>query len=1508
MNFSIPMKLWVLPLWLIVSFGVNPSLYAQNQELINVLRADEQGSILHAELLDTREVYRSQAVEFLKRVYDLPKSDELIAYRELVDGQNQVHVRYKHLRNNHIVKGSELIGHFENGFMFGFNGHIYFPDVQQHSLGADEARQLAMNYSGASVFSWQLPEEEAMLKSWKEDESATYFPAGELVYIPKYFSYKNEFALCWRFEINSNEPLIKKDIYVHAQNGEIWAEEDLIHVTDVPGSANTKYRGVKPITTDSVSPGNYRLRESGRGGGIETYDMNQGTNYGAAVDFTDADNYWDNYNAQWDEIGGDAHFGAEMTYDYFKDKFNRNSFDDNGAKIRSYVHYRTNYVNAFWNGAVMTYGDGNGTTISPLVTVDICGHEIAHAVTTNSAGLIYRFESGALNESFSDIFGNAIEYYADSLQFSWRVGEDIMASANGIRNMADPKTHGDPDTYLGTYWYTGTGDNGGVHTNSGVQNFWFYILTNGATGTNDNSDVYQVDSLGINKAEAIAYRNLTVYLTASSPYSDARYYGIRSAADLYGDCSDEVIATTNAWYAVGVGDEYDSSLVIADFRADTTYCYGSELVQFINTSSNAKSYAWKLGDGTTSSATDPAHTYNQQGLFTVELIAESCFYGNFDTMTKTDYILIDSTRDICNSVLMPLGTWDTVYSCNTYVYDHAGEEDYTNLHRDTLTIVYAPSDSAHLTFEEFYYETDWDSIYIYDGYNTSAALIGGYTGATLPNLGNPILLTSGAVTITHFSDPFVVELGFKAHLQAYRPPLALTKTADTLVCFGESILLEADLTGGYSADHAYWWNGVMGDSTLQLTVERDTTIYLRAGDLCLEEFIHDSIVITVRDTLKLDAMSDMTVCYLETIDVIASATGGKPSDYIFNWSPFGTSANPLTVQLTQDTVIGVTVSDGCTQQYDSLSFNVTVRDPISWTKSSDTTICQGGTADFQLDIENGGVRPIWFTSSVNGTAVSSSATQASHSISLGSNLPSGSHQQWITFTDNCTETFDTAFFNLTVRDSLSFTMSVDTTICYGTSASLAVNANGGIANYSYSWDNGLSDNASHVVSPGSTTVYRVQLSDGCSVYEPSDSVVLTVLDSLEVTINGVTTLCYKESSLYSATVTGGIPANYAYNWNSGSGLSSTYNITPTTSPHVVSVQVTDGCTVGTAADQLNVIIRPPLEIDMPNDTAICIGESVWLTPILSGGVGAQHVLNWDQGLGSGAAKQVSPIATTVYTATLSDNCSADTMASVTVTVNPKPQVAFSVSPNPTCTGLEVDFTNTTFQLAGTTYEWNFGDGNTAATENAIHTYNAAGMYNIKFKISTALGCSDSLVMSSPLEIQEHPVASFDHTPLLADFFNPDFNFNNTSQFATMYGWDFGDGGSSSDQHPSYSYSDTGSYLVSLTASNDIGCTDQISKTVIVEDVFIIHIPNAFTPNGDNLNDQFSIYVRGLDSYDMIVFNRWGEILWSKDATSSKWDGTFKGELVPEGTYFYLLNGVNFEGEAVEYSGELMLFR
>ena len=199
-----------------------------------------------------------------------------------------------------------------------------------------------------------------------------------MVYVSQNYSFDaRAYRLAYKFNIYAHEPLSRAEIYADAVTGEILRENEIIHHVDTPGIAHTAYSGERDIIADSFG-GTYRLRDLSRGNGVRTFDMNTGTSYGASVDFIDADNDWNNVNPQKDEYATDAHWGAEMTYDYFFDVHSRNSIDNTGFQLNSYVHYGTAYYNAFWDGSRMTYGDGPGGGITPLTSIDIAAHEVTH--------------------------------------------------------------------------------------------------------------------------------------------------------------------------------------------------------------------------------------------------------------------------------------------------------------------------------------------------------------------------------------------------------------------------------------------------------------------------------------------------------------------------------------------------------------------------------------------------------------------------------------------------------------------------------------------------------------------------------------------------------------------------------------------------------------------------------------------------------------------------------------------------------------------------------------------------------------------------------------------------------------------------------------------------------------------------------------------------------------------------------------------------------------------------
>ena len=282
----------------------------------------------------------------------------------------------------------------------------------------------------------------------------------------------------------------------------------------------------------------------------------------------------------WTAFGSAAtsHWATEKAYSYFLGIHGRNGWNNANAGVDVFQDALFCYTNGCipsdpnnasmsFSGGVMKVGNsGNGFTIDDWNTLDLIAHEYTHAVTASSFGnLIYSKESGALNESFSDIFGATCHSWLFGLNANtWKIGFDRKdpnntATSLYLRNMANPKEKGQPATYkTEPEWYntdssSAGSDNWGVHTNSGVQNYMYYLLTSGGSGTNDNGTNYSLIGIGINAAREIAYRALTVgYLFSNSGFAQARTAWVHAAVDLYGECSLQAIETGKAWDAVGL--------------------------------------------------------------------------------------------------------------------------------------------------------------------------------------------------------------------------------------------------------------------------------------------------------------------------------------------------------------------------------------------------------------------------------------------------------------------------------------------------------------------------------------------------------------------------------------------------------------------------------------------------------------------------------------------------------------------------------------------------------------------------------------------------------------------------------------------------------------------------------------------------------------------------------------------------------------------------------------------
>ncbi|MFD5233002.1 M4 family metallopeptidase [Streptomyces qaidamensis] len=325
------------------------------------------------------------------------------------------------------------------------------------------------------------------------------------------------------------------------------------------GTGNTVYSGTVDLTT-TQSGSTYNLTDGARGN-HKTYNLNRGTS-GTGTLFSGPDDVWGNGTpSNLESAGADAHYGAALTWDYYKNVHGRSGIRGDGVGAYSRVHYGNNYVNAFWSDSCfcMTYGDGSGNA-NPLTSIDVAAHEMTHGLTSNTAGLNYSGESGGLNEATSDIFGSTVEFYANNSSDvgDYLIGEEININGDGtpLRYMDKPSKDGSSKDS----WYSGIGSID-VHYSSGPANHFFYLLSegsgtktiNGVTYNSATSDGLPVTGIGRDKAEKIWFRALTTKFTSTTNYAGARTGTLAATGELYGTDSAEYKAVQHAWAGINVG-------------------------------------------------------------------------------------------------------------------------------------------------------------------------------------------------------------------------------------------------------------------------------------------------------------------------------------------------------------------------------------------------------------------------------------------------------------------------------------------------------------------------------------------------------------------------------------------------------------------------------------------------------------------------------------------------------------------------------------------------------------------------------------------------------------------------------------------------------------------------------------------------------------------------------------------------------------------------------------------
>lgn len=441
-------------------------------------------------------------------------ADNLSLRTTVIGAQGDEHYRLAQTKNGLPVLGGELIIHVQNGLVIGANG------AARHDLQTPAATSAKLDGKAALTAAMAVMSDVSNLAQAGEPVLA-YRPSGsklELVYV---VTVTGETADGSGLDGKAISVPVRDDVIVNAATGAIIDRISHIHTAKNREEHNNNHATSLPgplARTETQAP---------------VADPVVNTNF--------------------DRLGD--------TYDCYKDLYGRDSFDGTGGKLIATVHYDTNYVNAFWDGTQMVYGDGDGVNASNLAnSMDVTAHELTHAVTERTSNLTYSGQSGGLNESMSDVFGNICEWYRDNGKNPMAtaplsannamVGEDIWTPSipnDALRYMNDPAKDGGSIDFASQF--TSGLD---VHFSSGVPNLAFFLLANGGTHPKGKSTVV-VPAIGVIKAGQIFFKANTQIWTASTNYAAGKTGCEQAATQLFGAGSPELAAVTAAWQAVGVG-------------------------------------------------------------------------------------------------------------------------------------------------------------------------------------------------------------------------------------------------------------------------------------------------------------------------------------------------------------------------------------------------------------------------------------------------------------------------------------------------------------------------------------------------------------------------------------------------------------------------------------------------------------------------------------------------------------------------------------------------------------------------------------------------------------------------------------------------------------------------------------------------------------------------------------------------------------------------------------------
>ncbi|MBX7183155.1 MAG: gliding motility-associated C-terminal domain-containing protein, partial [Bacteroidia bacterium] len=736
--------------------------------------------------------------------------------------------------------------------------------------------------------------------------------------------------------------------------------------------------------------------------------------------------------------------------------------------------------------------------------------------------------------------------------------------------------------------------------------------------------------------------------------------------------------------------------------------------------------------------------------------------------------------------------------------------------------------------------------------------------------------------------------------------VSFTETHTDALCFGSADgSIDVTSTGGTPPYQFSWDNGATSEDISALSANQ-YNLTVTDQNSCVFTF---SVTIAEPNLLTQAENHQDVLCFGQSTGSIDLSVSGGTQPYLFAWSNAATTED-LSNLPTGNYTVSITDANNCIS-----GLNVFIAEPsapLNVTETHTNATCFG-FCDATVDI-----------TSTGGTSPYSYYWTNNQTVEDPTGLCAGAYGVIVTDNNGCPFTLPVTITEPAQPIAITGT-TIDASCFGGNNGTIDITVTGGTPTYTYSWTNNAGNNEDPInLVAGNYTVTVVDQTGVCTLDQT-----FTILEPTEVVVTASPdqTICISNSTTISANAAGGV-GPYTYSWTSLPGdpslTAGANSQNPSVSPTAnttYSVTATDaaGC-VSTLADDVVINLMEPLNLSLTvsGSNPICLNESSEISFSATGGDGNYAYL-LDNSTIVQSPYGVTPLTTTTYSVEVSDGCGTPSQtATVTITVNPLPDIQLSANVTEGCEDLRVNLVSDITNCTGAVWDWNFGDNGPNAQQTTFsgsttYVFENPGTFTISITATSTDNCVNSAVFTDYITVHPEPVAGFIGKPQITTIMEPSVEFVDESIGASTWYYEFlDDASTSADTNPVHTYRDTGIFIVQQTVITEFGCTDYATDTIEIRPVYSMYIPNAFTPNGNYQNELYSMvgegYIEG--TFEMFIYNRWGEELYRTRSLEHPWDGKDRtGKECPLGVYVYLARVKSGEDKKYKtYSGHFTLVR